>query len=108
MLDGPSSYQIRLRGHLSAQWAMYFEGFTLTNSENGEVLLTGVITDQAALPGVLAKIRDLGVPLLSVNPMAMEKCDVCHYFRKKSLKRFENIRSNFSKSCTIHAVITEY
>lgn len=73
MLDEPSSYQIRLRGHLSPQWATHFEGFTLTNSENGEVLLTGVITDQAALHGVLAKIRDLGLSLLSVNPMAMEK-----------------------------------
>ena len=73
MLDGPTSYQIRLRCHLSVHWATYFEGFTLTNSENGEVLLTGVIKDQAALHGVLAKIRDLGLPLLSVNPMTMEK-----------------------------------
>jgi hypothetical protein len=70
MLDEPSSYQIRLRGHLSPQWATYFDGFTLTNNENGEALLTGVITDQAALHGVLAKIRDLGFPLLSVNRMA--------------------------------------
>ena len=67
MLDEPSLYQIRLKGHLSTQWATYFDGFTLTNSENGEALLTGVITDQAALHGVLAKIRDLGLPLLSVN-----------------------------------------
>jgi len=67
MQDELSSYQIRLKGHLSPQWAKYFDGFTLTNSENGEALLTGVITDQAALHGVLAKIRDLGLPLLSVN-----------------------------------------
>jgi hypothetical protein len=70
MQDEPSSYQIRLKGHLSPQWATYFDGFTLTNSENGEALLTGVITDQAALHGVLAKIRDLGLPLLSVNNIA--------------------------------------
>ncbi len=70
MQDESSSYQIRLKGHLSSQWAMYFDGFTLTNSENGEALLTGVITDQAALHGVLAKIRDLGLPLLSVNNIA--------------------------------------
>jgi hypothetical protein len=67
MRDEPSLYQIRLKGHLGSQWATHFEGFTLINSENGEALLTGVITDQAALHGVLAKIRDLGLPLLSVN-----------------------------------------
>ena len=70
MRDEPSLYQIRLKGHLGPQWATYFDGFTLTNSENGEVLLTGVITDQAALHGVLARIRDLGLPLLSVNCLA--------------------------------------
>ena len=73
MQDEPSSYQFRLKGHLSPQWATYFDGFTLTNSENGEALLTGVITDQAALHGVLAKIRDLGLPLLSVNNIANEQ-----------------------------------
>ena len=70
MQDEPSSYQIRLQGHLSPQWATYFDGFTLTNSENGEALLTGLIMDQAALHGVLAKIRDLGLPLLSVNKIS--------------------------------------
>jgi hypothetical protein len=70
MPDEPSWYQIRLKGHLGPQWATYFEGFTLTNSENGEALLTGLIGDQAALHGVLAKIRDLGLPLLSVNRIA--------------------------------------
>jgi hypothetical protein len=70
MQDEPSTYQIRLKGHLSPQWAVHFDGFTLTNSQNGEALLTGVITDQAALHGVLAKIRDLGLPLLSVNNIA--------------------------------------
>ena len=73
MLDEPTSYQIRLRGHLSTQWATYFESFTFTNTENGEVLLTGVISDQAALHGVLAKIRDLGLPLLSVNAVSMKR-----------------------------------
>jgi hypothetical protein len=70
MQDKPALYQIRLKGHLGPQWNTYFEGFTLKNSENGEALLTGVITDQAALHGVLAKIRDLGLPLLSVNCVA--------------------------------------
>ena len=67
MPDEPSPYQFRLKGHLGPQWAAYFDGFTLTNSEKGEALLTGMIADQAALHGVLAKIRDLGLPLLSVN-----------------------------------------
>jgi hypothetical protein len=70
MFDEPSSYQIRLRGHLSPQWETYFDGFTLTNSENGEALLTGVIMDQAASHGVLAEIRDLGFSLFSVSRMA--------------------------------------
>lgn len=75
MPDEPSSYQIRLKGHLGPQWAAYFDGFILTNSENGEALLTGVITDQAALHGVLAKIRDLGLPLLSVNRLASREAN---------------------------------
>ena len=73
MPDEPSLYQIRLKGHLGPQWTAYFDGFALTNSENGEALLTGMIRDQAALHGVLAKIRDLGLPLLSVNRLASEE-----------------------------------
>lgn len=73
MQDEPALYQIRLKGHLGSQWSTYFEGFTLKNSENGEALLTGVVVDQAALHGVLAKIRDLGLPLLSVNRVAFGK-----------------------------------
>ena len=75
MPNEPSSYQIRLKGHLGPQWAEYFDDFTLTNSENGEALLTGMITDQAALHGVLARIRDLGLPLLSVNRLAFDDTD---------------------------------
>ena len=70
MRDEPWLYQIRLKGHLGQQWGTYFDGLTLVNSENGEVLLMGMITDQAALHGVLAKIRDLGLPLLSVNRLS--------------------------------------
>jgi hypothetical protein len=73
MQNEPSSYRFRLKGHLSPQWTTYFDGFALTNSENGEELLTGVITDQAALHGVVAKIRDLGLPLLSINTIANEQ-----------------------------------
>jgi hypothetical protein len=60
-------YQIRLKGHLGRQWTEWFEGLTITLEDNGETLLTGPVIDQAALHGVLKKVRNLGLPLLSVN-----------------------------------------
>ena len=63
----PAVYQIRLAGHLGQDWADWFEGLTLTREDNGETLLTGPILDQAALHGVLRKVRDLGIPLLLVT-----------------------------------------
>jgi len=65
--DQPWVYQIRIRGHLSPQWADWFEGLTITLEEDGNTLLTGTVIDQAALHGLLKKVRDLGTPLLSVN-----------------------------------------
>jgi hypothetical protein len=59
-------YQIRLKGHLGRQWADWFGGLTITLEDNGDTLLTGPVVDQAALFGVLRKVRDLGMPLLSV------------------------------------------
>lgn len=63
----PTIYEIRIAGHLSPQWADWFEGLTITPEENGNTLLSGPVTDQAALHGLLKKVRDLGLPLLSVN-----------------------------------------
>ena len=60
-------YQIRIRGHLGSQWTDWFEGLTVTLEENGETLLAGPVVDDAALHGLLKKVRDLGMPLLSVN-----------------------------------------
>ncbi len=60
-------YQIRLKGQLSGQWTDWFGGLTITLEENGETILTGPVIDQAALFGLLKKVRDLGIPLLSVN-----------------------------------------
>ena len=60
-------YQIRVKGHLDQCWSDWFEGFTITNVENGEAILSGTIVDQAALHGVLMKVRDLGLPLLAVS-----------------------------------------
>jgi hypothetical protein len=63
---GPLVYQIRIKGHLGRHWAAWFEGLTVTALDNGETLLTGPVVDQAALHGVLRKVRDVGLPLLSV------------------------------------------
>ena len=62
----PTIYQIRIKGHLGRHWTDWFEGLTITLEDNGETLLTGLVVDQAALHGVLKKVRDLGMPLLSV------------------------------------------
>ena len=65
--DQAMVYQIRIKGHLGPQWTNWFEGLTITLEEDGDTLLTGPVVDQAALHGLLRKVRDLGMPLLSVN-----------------------------------------
>jgi hypothetical protein len=67
--DGPRLYEIRIEGHLDERWADRFEGMTITLVHNGETLLTGPVIDQAALHGLLKKVRDSGLPLVSVNPV---------------------------------------
>ena len=64
--DEPRRYEIRLRGHLDDKWLDWFDGLTITREDNGETVLYGPLVDQAALHGLLRKVRDLGVPLLSV------------------------------------------
>jgi hypothetical protein len=65
--DESGLYEIRIKGHLNDRWAEWFEGLTITLEEDGDTLLTGPVIDQAALHGLLKKVRDLGMPLLSVN-----------------------------------------
>ena len=64
-LDQPMVYQIRVKGHLGPQWTDWFAGLTITLEDNGETLLTSSVVDQAALHGLLRKVRDLGMPLIS-------------------------------------------
>src|SRR5215210_4094080 len=64
--DQPGLYEIRIKGHLDNRWADWFDGLTITREENGNTLLTGPVIDQAALHGLLRKVRDLGLPLIAV------------------------------------------
>lgn len=65
--DSSVPYEIRLQGHLDARWSDWFDGLTIALEDNGNTCLTGPIADQAALHGLLAKIRDLGLPLISLT-----------------------------------------
>ena len=65
----PVVYQIRIRGQLDPQWTNWFEGMTITLEDNGDTLLTGTVIDQAELHGLLKKVRDLGMPLVSIYPV---------------------------------------
>ena len=71
----PQLYEIRIKGHLDDRWAEWFEGLTITLEEDGNTLLTGTVIDQAALHGLLKKVRDLGMPLLSVNGVKPNQAD---------------------------------
>ena len=64
-LDEPMVYQIRIEGHLGPKWTDWFGGLSITLEDNGETFLTGPVVDQAALHGLLRKVRDLGMPLIS-------------------------------------------
>ena len=69
----PVIYQIRIKGHIGSQWRDWFQGLIVTPEEDGDTLLTGPVVDQAALHGLLKKVRDLGMPLVSVNPVQRQE-----------------------------------
>ena len=64
-LDQPTVYQIRIKGHLNRRWTEWFGDVSITLEDNGDTLLTCLVVDQAALHGLLRKVRDLGMPLIS-------------------------------------------
>lgn len=76
-------YQIRIRGHLDCQWTNWFEGLTITLEDYGDTVLTGPIVDQAALHGLLKKIRDIGLPLLSVISVDVDQTDLTETITQK-------------------------
>lgn len=71
-------YEICLKGHLDAHWADWFEGLTVTLKEDGDTLLSGPVADQAALHGLLRKVRDIGMPLISVNQIQLDESHQDH------------------------------
>lgn len=66
---GARQYEIRVQGHLDARWAAWFDGLRVITQEDGTTALRGPVADQAALHGLLQKLRDLGLPLISVSPL---------------------------------------
>lgn len=74
-LDGPEAgpYEIRLTGHLDARWAAWFDGLTISHERDGTTVLSGPIADQAALHGVIQRVRDLGLPLVSVTRVETDR-----------------------------------
>ena len=74
----PAVYQITVKGHLDSQWSAWFDNMLITNEANGEAVLCGPLADQSALYGVLAKIRNLGLPLLAVTTVAADETSNNH------------------------------
>ena len=71
----PGRYEIRLKGHLDSRWAAWFDGLSLTNESDGTTIIHGPVADQAALHGLLQKVRDIGLPLVSVTQVRPDQPD---------------------------------
>ena len=81
--DEPGLYEIRLKGHLDDRWAARFEGMALTRDDNGDTLLTGRVVDQAALHGLLRKVRDVAMPLIAVTRVSPGQAGASEVTRRK-------------------------
>ena len=75
--DEAGQYEIRIHGHLDDHWTGWFDGLALTREENGDTLISGQVIDQAALFGLLRKVRDMGMLLVSVNRVTASRADPC-------------------------------
>ena len=73
---GAGRYEIRLKGHLDTRWAAWFDGLSLSRESDGTTLIHGPVADQAALHGLLQKVRDIGLPLVSVTRIEPDQPDV--------------------------------
>jgi hypothetical protein len=73
--DTPGRYEIRLKGHLDSRWTAWFDGLTLSHDSDGTTIIHGPVADQAALHGLLQKVRDLGLPLVSVTQVPTRRPD---------------------------------
>jgi hypothetical protein len=83
-LSQPVIYQIRIKDHLDSQWTDWFDGLIITLEDNGDTLLTGPVSDQSALHGLLKKVRDLGMPLISVSQVQLNET---HSYRSNKEKK---------------------
>ncbi|MFL7790958.1 MAG: hypothetical protein AB8I69_02365 [Anaerolineae bacterium] len=81
----PAIYQVRIKGHLGREWTDWFEGLAIALEDNGDTLLTGLVVDQPALYGLLKKLRDLGMSLLSVNRVQPDQGEAFQYQPKKEV-----------------------
>ena len=73
--NGAGRYEIRLKGHLDTRWAAWFDGLTLTTCSDGTTIIHGLVVDQSALHGLLQKVRDVGLPLISVTRVEPDQPD---------------------------------
>lgn len=97
----PVVYQIRLKGHLDCQWTDWFGGLTITLEDNGETLLTGAVIDQAALHGLLKKVRDLGMPLVAVNRVQCHETHLHHSKKEKAMNTTNKLIEVQDKKVTL-------
>jgi hypothetical protein len=102
MMDKPPSnaqfYEICLKGHLESDWTTWFDGLTVTLQENGNTLLSGPVADQSALHGLLKKVRDLGMPLVSVVPVQFNETHPYH--SEKGVIKMNSIKKTTEKMDT--------